>query len=92
MPMRGVEIERAHVTYIQQIPAYALALFHGHHRPVAVEISVDRKLEVGLGESAAGERAESTGPDRNYLPQDSAGANLCPDAEVFPDLLTGTEL
>src|SRR6202162_4241915 len=57
--MRGVEIERAHVTYIQQIPAYTLALFHGHHRPIGVEVSVDGKLEVGLGESGAREREVS---------------------------------
>src|SRR5690349_23522085 len=74
MPMRGVEIERAHVTYIQQIPAYALALFHSHHRPVAVEVSVDGKLVVGLGESGAREREVSLrigevgiSPDESFL-------------------------
>ena len=57
--MRGVEIERAHITHIQQIPAYTLALFHGHHRPVAVEVSVDGILVVGLGKAGACEREVS---------------------------------
>src|SRR5262245_29490818 len=57
--MRGVEIERAHVTHIQQIPAYALALLNRHHRPVTVEVSVDGKLVVGLTESGAREREVS---------------------------------
>src|ERR1700693_2405080 len=59
VPMRGVEIERAYVTHIQEIPTYALALLHGHHRPVAVEVSIDGKLVVGLGESGAREREAS---------------------------------
>ena len=53
-PMRGVEID--HIAHIQHIPAHMLALFHGHHRPIAVEVSVDGKLEVGLGKSFARER------------------------------------
>src|SRR5262245_33657962 len=55
VPMRGVEIERADVTHIQQIPAYALVLLNGHHRAVTVEVPVDGKLVVGLTESGARE-------------------------------------
>src|SRR3954463_1515516 len=56
VPMRRMEIECAHVTHIEQIPAYALALTNSHHRTVSVEVPVDGELVVGLGESGARER------------------------------------
>ena len=53
-PMGRMEIRD--ITHIEQIPAHTLALLHDHHRPVAVEISVDGELEVGFCESVARER------------------------------------
>jgi hypothetical protein len=47
--MRRVEIEA--VTNVNHVPAHAFVFSHDDLRPVRIDITVDRKLEVSVGKS-----------------------------------------
>ncbi len=59
VPVRRVRVvevaERGHV------PADVIAYLHGHHGRVAVDVSVDGPLDVGVGKAGAGDGAEDAG-------------------------------
>src|SRR5208282_2278927 len=52
VPVRSMEVEPVAEGY--HVPAHVLATLHGHHGPVAVDVAVDRPLDGGIAEAAAG--------------------------------------
>src|SRR5271169_2632383 len=53
VPVRSMEVEAVAEGY--HVPAHVLATLHGHHGPVAVDVAIDRPLDGGIAEAAAGE-------------------------------------
>ena len=58
MPVRRVRV--IEIAQRGCVPWHAISPAHGHHGHIAVDISVDRPLDVGIGKSAAGDRAENS--------------------------------
>src|SRR5438552_3889 len=51
MPMRGMEVEP--VPQADQIPTHMIALVHGHHRHVAVQIAINGETNIRGDETAS---------------------------------------